>query len=561
MKPQLNGSSDATISSIIERYKNHPSIIKIKDNVKTNTKFYFNGITAYMLGMDILKLDTRKASACDDIPSKILVQTSDIVSPYLARYYNKAKTDNCFPPQLKDADILPIHKKDEKTLAQNYRPVSLLPVISKVFERNMYEEIFEFVEKHLSPYLFGFRKGHSTEQCLIVMIERWRKILDEKGYAGALLTDLSNAFDCLNHDLLISKLDAYGFSENALTYIYSYLTNRRQRTKVGSVFSQWSQVKFGVPQGSILGPLLFTVFMNDMFYFVTDVRIASYADDTTLYHTDKNLTELLKQLEKETNVLLDWFRLNEMKLNEGKCHLMISRPVYSSIKVGDVEIHSEPIVNLLGISIDDSLKFTEHVRKMYKKGTQKLHALARISKYMDQEKLRILMKAFINSQFNYGQLIWLFHNRTLNNKINKLHERTLRIVYKDENLTFKQLLDLDGSVTIHQRNIQKLAIEMYKVKNGLSPVPVVDIFKETTIKYDLRNKRCWEIPRTHTMLYGTETIRYRGIKTWDMVPDDLKKSKSLQIFKSRIKMWIPSGCNCRLCQIFVPELGFLDMKN
>ena len=145
------------------------------------------------------------------------------------------------------------------------------------------------------------------------MLEAWKKALDDKEYAGSILTDLSKAFDCLNHDLLLAKLDAYGFSNEALKFISSYLKDRKQRTKVGSAFSKWMDIKYGVPQGSILGPLLFNIFLNDIFYFVKDICIANYADDNTPYATNKDITKLLKTLENETNILLDWFTINEMK--------------------------------------------------------------------------------------------------------------------------------------------------------------------------------------------------------------------------------------------------------
>ena len=145
----------------------------------------------------------------------------------------------------------------------------------------------------------------------------------------------------------------------------------------------------------------------------------------------------------------------------------------------------------------------------------------------------------------------------LNTKINKLHERALRIVYKDERLSFQELLDKDGSITIHHRNLRRLAVEMFKVKNHLSPLPVLDLFKERPLKYRLRNERFWEIPRVHTVNFGKESLRYRGILTWELLPESIKTVKSLETFKARIKDWKPQGCTCRLCSNYISNLGFI----
>ena len=159
-------------------------------------------------------------------------------------------------------------------------------------------------------------------------------------------------------------------------------------------------------------------------------------------------------------------------------------------------------------------------------GNQKLNALARISKYLNEDKLKIIMKTFIWSQFNYCPLVCMCHNRTLNNKINRLHERALRIVYKNTNLTFQELLEKDGLVTIHQNELQRLAIEMYKIKNHLSPLPMQELFTEKNNKHDLRNKRSWESYNVRTVSCGPETIRYRGPKIWELVPTEIKESAS-----------------------------------
>ena len=148
------------------------------------------------------------------------------------------------------------------------------------------------------------------------------------------------------------------------------------------------------------------------------------------------------------------------------------------------------------------------------------------------------------------------HSRTINSKINKLHERALRVVYKNDDLTFQQLLQKDNSFTIHERNLQKLAVEMYKVKNNLSPTPVQELFIQGNLQ-NLRNDKDWEIPKVRTVNNGIETIRYRGPKTWDLVPKEIKTSKSLSEFKIKIKAWKPQGCTCRLCKIYICNLGFL----
>ena len=158
-----------------------------------------------------------------------------------------------------------------------------------------------------------------------------------------------------------------------------------------------------------------------------------------------------------------------MKANDDKCHLLVANQENVSVTLGNEIIEATDSVELLGVTIDKNLDLTEHVSNLSKKGNQKLHALARISKYLSKDKLKIIMKTFIRSQFNYCPLTWMFHNRTLNNKINKLHERALRIVYKNDSLTFQELLDKDDSITIHQRNLQRLASEMYKVKIKLHP--------------------------------------------------------------------------------------------
>ena len=200
------------------------------------------------------------------------------------------------------------------------------------------------------------------------MIEEWKDVLDLKHTAGAVLTDLSKAFDCLYHKLLIVKLNAYGFHKDALKFIYHYLVDRNQMTKMNNSYSSWREVAHGVPHGSILGPLLFNIFINDIFFFIEKTKRANYTNDNTAYCTENNIEILKANLAKETNIALKWFGNNEMKSNDDKCHLIIANKENEFINIGSEVIQSEVIkssesVDLLGITIDKNLNFTDHVNQ------------------------------------------------------------------------------------------------------------------------------------------------------------------------------------------------------
>ena len=245
--------------------------------------------------------------------------------------------------------------------------------------------------------------------------------------------------------------------------------------------------------------------------------------------------------------------------NDAKCHFMLfgNKSSGISVNIGTSCIEQSDKEKLLGITLDKNLDFKCHVENICKKAGQKLHALARVAKFMDQEKLQTVMNAFILSQFSYCPVIWMFHDRNVNNKINKIHERALRIAFKDTSSNFEELLIKAASVTIHQRNLQLLTTEIYKTKHDLNPKFMGKIFVEKNISYSLRCNDHLSVPIPRTNAYGIETIRYTGHKLWQSLPLEIKESRTLTEFKRKIKKHHFSHCNCRLCKTYVNNLGFL----
>ena len=391
------------------------------------------------------------------------------------------------------------------------------------------------------------------------MIDKWKKAVDNHKVFGTILTDLSKAFDCICHDLLIAKLNAYGLPLPALKLITDYLQNRKQRTKIGSTYSDRENITSGVPQGSILEPLLFNIFLCDLFVEYENNYFANYADDTNPYSVGSTTTEVSENLSGITEKLFTRFANNQMKANDDKCHLLLSSPDDSSmIQIENSTIKYFKVKKLLGIQIDYKLKFDVYVETICKKAHRKLSALSRITNYMELPKRRILMNAFFKAQFNYCPIIWMFHSCCLNNKINRLHGRCLRMIYNDKISNFEELLNKDNSVSIHHSIIHALAIEMYKVANDMSPEIMNEVFKSrNTPHYNLRHTSLFSTDPIHSVFNGTESASYLGPKIWEQIPVEIKNKDSLDGFKTEIKKWKPSECPCRVCKTFVPTLGFV----
>ena len=479
-----------TVEKIIQHYKNHPSIKKIKNNFLNSKPFDFPEPTVKDINAIIQSLDPKKATGPDSIPIKIIKYALNIIDSH---FIKKGFEEKQIFRGTKTALVRPIFKKNERNKLESYRPVSILSGMSKIYERFIHNCLSSYAESFLSKFVSAYRKSYSSNHVLLRLIENWKKSLDNKNFVGTVLMNLSKAFDCIPHDLLVAKLHAYGLSNDAVTFTYSYLKLRKQGVKINDTESIFQILLSGVPQGSILGPILFNIFINDLFLFINEVELAHFADDNTIYTTKKNVEDLIKVLEKESKSAIDWFEINDMIVNTDKFQAMIlssdKKENKYDLKINDSIISSEKSVTLLRIEIDNKLNFEKQVENICRKANNQLNAIGRIQNFLGKKEKETIINSFVYSNFMYCPLTWHFCSKSSQNKIEKIQYRSLKILTNDYNSDYKDLLEITKTSTMEIKRLRTLALEVFKTVNNLNPDFMNDIFYlspyQTHKKYDI----------------------------------------------------------------------------
>ena len=294
---------DVVINEVVQHYSNHPSILKIKenfDNLQTVEQFQFNNVTTSEIYKLLKNIDDKKATGTDKIPPKLVKISAKVLSQPLADAINNSISKGVFPDNAKIASVPPIDKQsDDKNKVSNFRPVSVLNTFSKIYESVIKNQLNSVLNNIFSPYLAAYRESYNTQHVLIRLLEEWREMLDNNLTVRGVLMDLSKAFDCIPHDLLIVKLSAYGLNGNALKYIYTYLKNRKQCVRIKNVCSDFKDIISWVPQSSVVGPMLFNAFLNDFFFCIRKASVHNFADDNTLSFA-KSFTLQVERLTTES---------------------------------------------------------------------------------------------------------------------------------------------------------------------------------------------------------------------------------------------------------------------
>ncbi len=291
-------------------------------------------------------------NGCDGLTAKLIKIAAPAISAPSSGFINHVFDQSKFPTQGKAAEVGPIHIKDSQLDKNSYRPVRVLTISSKMIEISMNEQLSQFYEIVLSALMSAYRKGYSCQYTLIKLYEDLRRVLYNGNVAGLLLMDLSKAFDCLPHDLLAAKLSAYGVCSDAVRLLINYLRGRKQRVKFGENTGEWMKTLKGVPQGSILGPSLFNLFLNDLIFALKHIALVNYADDNTLCAISDFFQDTIQKLVANGNIAIDWFTNNDIMANPSKFHFMTTGESNVILTLRGVTIEQDNYVKRLGVNID-----------------------------------------------------------------------------------------------------------------------------------------------------------------------------------------------------------------
>ena len=312
-----------SVEDALQKHSQHPSVLKIKMNTPELPVFNFHLLKVSDVESKLKNIDVKKATGYDKIPGKLLSKAYRELSVPMTNVLNTCISRSEFPAVLKCAELNPIYKKKDNLAEENYRPVSVLTAFCKIYESSLNDQLLQHFITIFNDFLSAYRKGYSCQSLLVKVIDDWKKSLDNNHIVWAVFMDLSKAFDSLSHSLPISLLNAYGLSISACNLMASYLQDRKQRVKLVPVRSTWSNLTKGVPRVSILGPVLFNVFMNDLFYFIKKCSLYNYADDNSMSNASAKIDEVMLNLKLDSKIAITWFIDNGMEPHPEKFQFMV----------------------------------------------------------------------------------------------------------------------------------------------------------------------------------------------------------------------------------------------
>ena len=533
----------ATVGSNIQKK------LDIKDQrvEKNNNGYTFIKETEENILKLIDRIKTDVAVGVDGINAKVLKDGKEIIAPILTQIINIGYEINQFPDSLKIASIKPIHKKNCQNDPSNYRPISLLPIISKVFERSAVDQLVKYLENNiLSANQHAYRRFHSTVTSLAELTNKIYSSLDEGQIVGLASMDLSKAFDSICHSHLLQKLSEMGLHGNTVSWIESYLQGRKQKTAFKHVTSEENEVTSGVPQGSILGPILFLCFTNDLTAAFPEDTLVSYADDTQFLVTGKTTQQIKSKLERIIQKAEEWYKANSLMSNPSKTEIIVftfnkhknkdipAITVYENGK--EIKLEAKETIKVLGVHVDNKMTWNNHVTNLKNKTMGIVKHLHRVNKLLPLKIKLQLYDSLVASHLNYADTIWSGCGSANKQKLQLVQNFALKSIlgmkkFESGTEALKKLkyLNLEEKRKVHE------GVFIHKAINEKMPKNITEEYRKLQSYGSNRSAMNGnlKIPKHKTSKYEN-CILYRTIKTWNKT-DVTYRTDSTETLKKKLQ--------------------------
>jgi len=493
-------------------------------------------------------LDTSKASGPDDTPSYILKECASALAPSLSQLFNLSMATGDIPSQWKSANVVPVHKKESKRNVSNYRPVSLLCIVSKVMERCVFNSIYPFLQNQISEHQHGFVSGRSSATQLSEMYHTVGSTLDNRGQTDVVFLDFAKAFDSVPHELLLHKLMSFGINGRLLNWFKTYVSNRKQRVIIEGEHSKWLPVLSGVPQGSILGPLLFVLYINDL-PECTLSHVKLFADDAKCYRKIETLQDC-HDLQKDIDALFEWSKKWGLEFSPRKCKVMSvmrcrNGPTFNYCLNG---VHLERVEKFvdLGVTITSNLSYHDHVKAKVNKAKSMAFLIHRTTGNLVAPNIKVrLFETLVRSHLEYCSQVWSPHNKGDIVLLEQVQRRFTKSVLYNMNMSYKERLLYLGLLPLSFRReisdllfLYKCIYAQYNVdfprQQLLVPIANANV--------RLRSNNIgllFTVPRCKTTTFQS-SYYCRAINLWNSLPQEARSSSSLHDFRNHVKSFYKS---------------------
>ena len=512
----------------------------------SNSSFFLSPTVPIEIEKLIDSLDVKKSTGPNSIPVFFLKILKPFFAFWLSELINLSFEVGIFPDILKMAKVTPLHKKECKLNFLNYRPISLLSVFSKIYEKTIYTQIYSYLVKNNLIYekQFGFRSKYSTNHALLSITERIKELVDSGNFVCGVFVDLEKAFDTVNHKILCEKLNFYGLRGNINSLIQSYLTNRKQYVSINGFESDVKEISCGVPQGSSLGPLLILLYINDFRLCLVNTECGHFADDTFILFHSKSLGTIESVVNCELKFASKWLRLNRLSLNAKKSELIFFRSPQHSLNYDDISIKFNgkkllPVdhVKYLGMYIDKHLSWNVHTMQLAKKLSRANGILSKLRYYTPLEVCIQVYYAIFYSHLTYGCNIWGMTSDENLNKIEVLQKKCMRIITFSDfqshaHPLFSRLKVLKVCDIIKMQQM----LLMYGFLQYSLPTDLNKLFKLNDDVHNHITRQTFHVPRIATSSYGNNSIRFQGPKIWnDFFKIGISTNKTTKVSLDQIK--------------------------